>query len=302
MNSVQINCFIAAAKYGSFSKAAASLYLSQPTFSRNIASLEEELGIRLFHRDSFHGIAVTPAGILMLDALTRMRKEVLSALEKARKLEMDTQQSMTLGLLTGQLLDERLEDLLARFRLTYPNVRVTIRRSTYQALMQALRADEIDVTCMPQWQYAEQNGLTIESIGTMDTVLVVPKRLVSGLEEHSYSLREFRAYPIITVCDAESRGNKAMLTQLLASLDMQPPVYEAQSLQEQIQKVEMGEGMILINPYNSVCYSPNVSCVHIRELAPQPFALAWKQKPENDCVTLFQRFLKADGNRLAPHL
>ena len=51
MNSLQINCFLEAAKYHSFSKAAEKLYISQPTFSRNIAMLEQELGIRLFHRN-----------------------------------------------------------------------------------------------------------------------------------------------------------------------------------------------------------------------------------------------------------
>ena len=70
MTSVQINCFITAAKYKSFSKAAAALYLSQPTLSRSISSMEEELGIRLFSRNTFHGIGVTPAGKLMLEALT----------------------------------------------------------------------------------------------------------------------------------------------------------------------------------------------------------------------------------------
>lgn len=57
---------------------------------------------------------------------------------------------MTVGLLTGQLLDERLEDLLARFRLSFPNIRVNIKRNTYQDLMAALHANEIDIIYMPQ--------------------------------------------------------------------------------------------------------------------------------------------------------
>ena len=296
MNSVQINCFIAAAKYRSFSKAAASLYLSQPTFSRNISSMEEELGIRLFSRNSFHGIEITPAGRMMLEAFSTARREVLAALEKARKLEQEAQLHMTVGLLIGQLLDERLEDLLARFRLEFPNATVNLRRSTYQELIAALHSNEIDIIYLPQWQYAQQDGLSIVFLGEMETILVVPKRLVPQVEDRVYSLTEFQTHTFITLSDSESRGNRAMLMELFASIPMKAPVYVAQSIREQIEKVEMGERMILINPNNSVCYSPNVNCVQIREVLPQPFALAWKQHPENACVTQFQRFLKTGGN------
>ena len=54
MNSTQVNCFLEAAKQKSFSKAAAKLFISQPTFSRNISMMEAELGLTLFHRNSFH--------------------------------------------------------------------------------------------------------------------------------------------------------------------------------------------------------------------------------------------------------
>lgn len=69
---------------------------------------------------------------------------------KSKKLEQISQLHMTVGLLTGQLLDERLEDLLARFRLSFPNIRVNIKRNTYQDLMAALHANEIDIIYMPQ--------------------------------------------------------------------------------------------------------------------------------------------------------
>lgn len=131
----------------------------------------------------------------------------------------------------------------------------------------------------------------------METILVVPKRLIPVIEDRFYSLKEFQRQTFITLCDTESRRNRTMLTELFTSLHINPPVYEAKSVQEQIEKVEMGEGMILINPNNSVCYSPNVNCVKIKEVLPQPFALAWKQHSENECVTLFQRFLKSEGNK-----
>ena len=87
MNSMQIRCFLEAAKYKSFSKAASQLYISQPTISRNISLLEEEVGFSLFNRTSFHGIELTEAGMIMHDALTSAQEIVSSALETAQQVQ-----------------------------------------------------------------------------------------------------------------------------------------------------------------------------------------------------------------------
>lgn len=47
--------------------------------------------------------------------------------------------------LTGQLLDERLEELLSRFRLSFQNVTIRITRNTYQTLMDEMHSNEIDI-------------------------------------------------------------------------------------------------------------------------------------------------------------
>lgn len=297
MNSTQINCFLEAAKQKSFSKAASALFISQPTFSRNIAGLEEELGLTLFHRNSFHGIELTEAGQLMQNAFSASRKEVVSALEKAQRFEQESQLQMHIGLLIGQLLDSHLEELFAQFRLEYPNVSVNIKRDTYQGLMAGLLSGDIDIVYMPEWQYRDPSKLEISPVSKMETRLVIPKRLFPKAEDRIYSLSEFQDYPFINIADEESSSSKEMMLALFRETGISPPIYEADSLQKQIGMVEMGEGIILINPNNSVCYSPNVHCLQIRELKPQPFAIAWKKAEVSESVSLFSRFLQRGGKK-----
>ena len=52
MNLKQLEAFVQVAEGGSFSKAAKELFLTQPTISAHIASLEKELGVRLFVRNT----------------------------------------------------------------------------------------------------------------------------------------------------------------------------------------------------------------------------------------------------------
>ncbi|MDD2730476.1 LysR substrate-binding domain-containing protein [Malikia sp.] len=54
-------CFVAAARHQSFTRAAQELFLTQGAVSRQVAALEESLGIELFRRTQ-HGMTLTPAG------------------------------------------------------------------------------------------------------------------------------------------------------------------------------------------------------------------------------------------------
>ena len=56
--------FLTVAKEQSFTRAAEQLNITQPTLSRQLAALEEELGTKLFSRGG-HGITLTEEGLLL---------------------------------------------------------------------------------------------------------------------------------------------------------------------------------------------------------------------------------------------
>lgn len=86
--------------------------------------------------------------------------------------------------------------------------------------------------------------------------------------------------------EAECACIDRMMARLFVAAGIDPKVIQAQTMEEQIQLVEMGEGAILINPYNYICYSPNVSCFTVAELEPQPFSLAWRKDSTSESLTL----------------
>ena len=72
-----LNYFLAIAREESFTKAAQQLHITQPTLSRQIAQLEEELGVDLFVRSN-HNIILTEDGMI----LKRRAQEILSLADK----------------------------------------------------------------------------------------------------------------------------------------------------------------------------------------------------------------------------
>lgn len=75
----QIEYFVAIEKYGSFTRAAAELYVSQPSISQQVLALERELGAPLFERVP-SGIALTRAGSAFLPEA----QKILADVERAR--------------------------------------------------------------------------------------------------------------------------------------------------------------------------------------------------------------------------
>lgn len=72
--------FLAVAREENITKAAALLHLTQPTLSRQLMQLEEELGVQLFHRSRYH-IVLTDEGML----LRRRAQELVDLAEKTER-------------------------------------------------------------------------------------------------------------------------------------------------------------------------------------------------------------------------
>ena len=65
MNFRILNYFLTVAKEQNITKAAELLHITQPTLSRQLAQLEDELGVQLFQRSS-HKLILTEAGNMLL--------------------------------------------------------------------------------------------------------------------------------------------------------------------------------------------------------------------------------------------
>ena len=113
----QLEAFVAVVDYGSFSEAARKLYLTQPTISTHIRSLEEELHTRLIIRTT-KKLTITPKGYQLYDSVVRMldiRNNLFENFTGSKKQIIDLAAST---IPSSYLLPE----LMAGFGRMYPDV------------------------------------------------------------------------------------------------------------------------------------------------------------------------------------
>ena len=120
----QLEIFVKVAELGSFSRAADSLFLTQPTVSEHIRTLEDELGVRLLDRLG-RGAAVTKGGALLLTYAQRM----LALSREARQAMESFQGRMSGELLVGASTipgEYILPALIGRFKEKFPDIAITL--------------------------------------------------------------------------------------------------------------------------------------------------------------------------------
>ena len=127
--------FVAVAETESLSLAAkAKLHTSQPSLSRQIRDLEEEVGAPLFTRGA-RGIELTPAGRVFLDHARSVLSQVATATEAARRVAHPAKPCFVMGFLTGHEL-RWMPEALKILHDELPNVDVMIS-SQYSPLLAA---------------------------------------------------------------------------------------------------------------------------------------------------------------------
>ena len=111
--------FLTVAREENITRAAALLHLTQPTLSRQLMQLEEELGVKLFRRSQHH-IVLTEAGML----LRRRAQEIVELAEKtARELRPAEEITGRISIGSGDLRSMTyLAKLLAAFHRQHPRV------------------------------------------------------------------------------------------------------------------------------------------------------------------------------------
>ena len=139
----QLRYFVAVAEEASFSKAAARIPISQPPLSRQIARLEQEIGVRLLER-SRHGVSLTEPGRLFLEEARKTLASAAAAIESATRGASGKIGRVTIGF-GGSAAYTLLPTVLRVFRRQNPGVMLSLVSLPMTAQLDAVLDARIDV-------------------------------------------------------------------------------------------------------------------------------------------------------------
>ena len=136
-----LNYFVATAQELNMTRAAQKLLVSQPALSRQIADLEDELGVKLFNRQPRH-LTLTPAG----QYLYEQAKEILTLASKTKSnLQSSAVISGDLTIAAGESFAmQRLMNIVSNIIQDYPTVKIHILSGDYEFAERRLNTGAVD--------------------------------------------------------------------------------------------------------------------------------------------------------------
>jgi DNA-binding transcriptional LysR family regulator len=167
MNIQQIESFIYVALTGSFSKAAEMLFLTQPSLSTRVQSLENELGILLFYR-SGKNVTLTEAGKTFFPYAENIITNVQEGKWSLQNLKNNTEGNLQIAsvIIAATYL---LPGIIKDFRQSYPGVKLSIQTGHSHQVVDMVLNHEVSIGIARSVEHSQ-----IESIPLMsDEMLLV---------------------------------------------------------------------------------------------------------------------------------
>jgi len=129
--------FIAVAEKKSIGQAAVRLHITQPALTRQIHSLEDELGVALFTRTA-SGMEITPSGTALLQHALTIRAELAQAKTNTRHAGTEQRQRLDIGVYGSAIVDV-VPRLLSQFAKTHPDVEFRLHNTYKDQQIELLR-------------------------------------------------------------------------------------------------------------------------------------------------------------------
>jgi DNA-binding transcriptional LysR family regulator len=169
----QLEYFLAVVDHGSVNKAAAALYLAQPSLSQAVRALEKDLGQDLFHRVG-RRLVLTDAG----RALIAPARDVLRGLAVARS-SVDSVESLAVGRVEIASMPSQavqpLSGLIRRFTERHPGLQVTVRAAfTAPDVVEMVRTGVTELGLLASTEPVPAKDVELTPMGRQRFVVIAP--------------------------------------------------------------------------------------------------------------------------------
>ncbi|MBY8880088.1 LysR family transcriptional regulator [Actinacidiphila acidipaludis] len=260
----KLRYFVAVAEEMHFGRAAERLHIAQPVLSRQIRSLEEDLGAAVFDRDR-RGTLLTPAGEQLLEDAVPLLASA-QALTRRVTAAARAAPTLTIGFMPGITLTPAT----LAFAERHPGVEVRLLRTTWNDQVTVLldgRAD-VGVVRLP----IDPRGLRVRPLFREPRVVMLPAghRLAS---RESVTVGELAAEHLLQDPDAVPEWRDVAL-ELRGR--QRPEVRVIHQVEEKLELVASGAGICVLPLSTAAFYTrPDVIPLPVEGLGPNEVALAW---------------------------
>jgi DNA-binding transcriptional LysR family regulator len=259
--------FVAVAEMENVSRAAMQrLHVSQPSLSRQIRDLEDEMGVQLLERTA-KSVRLTDAGRAFLDEARAILKHTDEAVGKVRAIAGKADTELHIGdwpLATGGIMPR----LLRAYQQMMPGVRVKLHDWRVEMNIAGVRSGSLHLAIiLPPLKASALDELRFEPLLSGHVCLAVPCDHPFA-KKRSVSVADAAREPFVGLTLEEYPRYKEYLDAIFAGVDQKPRVVEEHDGWSGVfSAVSAGAGVALSSEVFNYAFNDRMKCLR---LTPEP--------------------------------
>lgn len=170
----QFRYFMEVAYCRNFSQAAQNLFISQPNLTKYIASMEKELGVRLFDRTT-RKVELTEAGERLMSKAQTDLMPFLRELEDIQTELSSNRQNIYIGVARDEMLPDTFVDIIRRYNLSDSNGRFILIQDSHLNLSNGLRG---------QYNMVISSDRHLRSLAGVSYLCLQPFRMILAVSKY----------------------------------------------------------------------------------------------------------------------
>lgn len=288
--------FVAVAEALNFTRAAETLRLAQPSLTRQIHNLEDELGVRLLDRTK-NQVSLTEEGKSFLVDARRLVALSLESVKSVRQFSRGESRHLNLGYLFKFNFD-LLPATLSTFYQTFPDVAVNLFDMSPAEQLRALEARKIDlgfVGLRPPAAYKENSNLIWECVARHEVVVVLPASHPLT-KKRKILLKDLKLLFFVAMSEQTHPGSRAWMCDLCKEAGFTPRILQDVDLESGLMTfVAEGLGVTLAReqikklPHAGVVFRP------LAASAKADYWIAWHRENRSKALGQYVEIVKKEA-------
>lgn len=289
MTDKQIECFIAIAESLNFTQASEKLFMSQPTISRQINLLEEELGFELFYRNH-KSVRLTSAGLVMLKAFREMEEIYETQKYKALQMNLGKTGSIKIGLVTNLDIDALWDTIIPKFQKQYPDISLQYECYPFHTIAEKLNQTDMDIIFTHATEQIKAMKFEYDIVFTTQMRLVCGKKHPIA-QKGCFSSEDLKNETVWTIFPEENQ--RTLLKKLYHQYGVSHfPVKSVPNFSTVLVNVRMGNGILFIDPITRRLPEDSFYQLTLpEEVSEVSIAVMWNKNNLNPAIPLLLKFL-----------
>ena len=236
--------FVSVAEALSFTRAAEKMHTVQPSLTRQIKDLEEELGVRLLNRTK-HQVSLTDEGSSFLADAKRVLALAAKSVESVRRFHSGEVRALNVGYVSN-LFYNLLPKTVAAFYQLFPTVALNLFDMSCGEQFRAIEDGKLDLGFVGLHQPIARRGLEFRAIASYKTLAALPKTNPLA-EKKTIKLKALEPMFFIGMSEASYPGYRDWLTTTCGQAGFTPKVLQDVHLERtMIHAVAAGLGVALV--------------------------------------------------------